>query len=290
MKKKGRSKATFRQYTYAARQVKAWSAESGHPHVRLITRPSVLQFLETIDETPTKRNHVASYLRSLMFHAMDKGIRTDNPCAKMGLETPEAQVHIWEDYELNAMLEAADADSHLVDVGTAMLIAYDEGPHPVDILKIQRFKQYMPKEGALRYFQTKTKDSPTTKGWVTSPVSERVRNRLKAPPETQLMLIVNKITGKQYNERVFARDFDRLRQATGLHHLQFRHLRHTFVVNGKRAGLDAFDIASKTGHSPKSVEDMLRKHYLPHDSEVAKNATLKMQAYRDQKAKQKEKA
>lgn len=74
---------------------------------------------------------------------------------------------------------------------------------------------------------------------------------------------------------------DRLRKATGLHHLQFRHLRHTFVVNAKRAGLDAFEIASKTGHSPKGVEDMLRRHYLPHDSIVAANATRKMERSAD---------
>jgi len=281
MKKKGRAQRTFRQYDYAAKQVKAWSAESGHPHVRLITRPAVLQFLETMDETPTKRNHVASYLRTLMFHAMDKGMRDNNPCVKLGLEQPEAQIHIWTDDELELMLKAAD-ELDLTNVGTAILIAFDEGPRPVDILKFQRFKHYLPREGALRYFQTKTQNSPT-RGWVTSPVSQRVRERLNAQPETQLMLVINKNTGRQYNERVFNRDFNRLRERTGLEHLQFRHLRHTFVVNGKRAGLDAFDIASKTGHSPKSVEDMLRKHYLPHDSEVARNATAKIQAYREQK-------
>jgi integrase len=279
-RKKPVPKNTMRNYAYAARQVLAWSLESGHPHVRLIDRPAILAFLETMDETPRKKLLVAAYLRMVMTHAMDKGIRTDNPCAKLGLEEPEAQVHIWTEAEMKTMVEAADKNPALADIGTAILIGYDEGPRPVDILKLQRHIQYFPKEAKLRYQQSKTKDSPETKGWVFSPVGKRVKERLEAQSSTQLMLVVNKNTGKQYNERVFNRDFDRLRKATGLRHLQFRHLRHTFVVNAKRAGLDAFEIASKTGHSPKSVEDMLRKHYLPHDSVVAANATKKMERYR----------
>jgi integrase len=289
-RKKPPSPRTWRQYAYAAKQIKEWSAISGHPDVRQITRTAILEFVATMDATPTNRNHVAGYLHRLMKHACHLEIRETNPCVELELETPEAQVHIWEETEFETIMGAADADPYLVEVGTAVLIAYLEGPRPGDIQKFQRGKQYSPKDGALRYFQSKTKDNPHTNGWVTTPVNPRVRKRLAAQPATQLMLVVNKRTGKQYNERVFQRDFDRLREATGLHHLQFRHLRHTFVVNCKRAGLDAFEIASKTGHSQKSVEDMLRKHYLPHDSEVAANATRKIEEYRQRKAKERAEA
>ncbi|HEY1630842.1 MAG TPA: hypothetical protein VGF56_05970 [Rhizomicrobium sp.] len=276
MKTKERAPRTLTGYAYAARQVEAWSQESGHPHVRLITRPAVLQFLSTMDATPIKRRFVASYLRSLMTHAMDKGLRTDNPAIRLGLETPEAKVHIWSDAELQTMLTAAD-ELGLEGVATAMQIAHDEGPRPGDILGFQKHRDFNVRDWTFRYFQNKTG------GWVVSPAGRRVRERLAQQPDTQLMLVINPRTMKRYNERVFTRDFDRLRTKTGLTELNFRHLRHTFVVKCKRAGLDEFEIASKTGHSAKSVRDMLARHYLPHDSEVATNATAKIEAYRERK-------
>lgn len=270
-------KKTLRQYDYCARQVLEWSAAASHPHVKTLSRPGVIEFLSTMNDTPTKRKHVAGYLRNLLFFAMDKGVRTDNPCIRLKTETPKARVHIWSDSELTAMVATADALG-LISVGTAMLIAHDEGPRPCDVLSFERFKDYTPFDGCFRYWQQKTDE------WVVSPAGKRVRGRLSRQPELQRPLVMNLNTNRRYNERVFIRDFDRVRQATGLTHLQFRHLRHTFVVKAKRAGLDPFAIASKTGHSEKSVSDMLRNHYLPHDSEVAKNATAKIEAYRERKS------
>jgi integrase len=115
---------------------------------------------------------------------------------------------------------------------------------------------------------------------VVSPAGRRVRNRLAQQPELQRMLVMNANTKRAYNERVFLRDFHTVKAAAGMAHLMFRHLRHTFVVKAKRAGLDSHAIAAKTGHSEKSVDEMLRKHYLPHDSQVAANATAQLEAHR----------
>lgn len=289
------SKKTFRQYDYCARQVKRWSRASGHPHVKTISRPGGIEFLKTMNATPTKRKHVASYMRNLMFYAMDLGLRDNNPFIRMKTETPKAKVHIWRDDELLAMVAKAD-ELGLTAVATAMLIAHDEGPRPCDILAFDRWRKpempqdepnqkdlerghYFPQDGTFRYFQKKTDD------WVVSPAGKRVRARLAPLAQLQRPLIMNANTLRHYNERVFQRDFTRVREACSLEHLQFRHLRHTFVVKGKRAGLDAFAIASKTGHSEKSVSEMLRNHYLPHDSEVATAATAKIDAYRVKREK-----
>lgn len=286
------SKKTLRNYAYFGRIVVEWSRLAGHPHISSIMRPAVIELINTMNDTPTKRKHIAGYLRQLMFLAMDKGIRPDNPCIKLKTEVPDAKVHIWSDKEVSGMVEAAD-DMGLSNIATAILIAHDEGPRPCDVISFERYRgkglpegrdatldrgHYCPMDGTFRYFQKKTDE------WVISPAGIRVRERLAKLPELQRMLIVNPNTAKAYNERVFNRDFDRVRTALQLHHLQFRHLRHTFCVKGKRAGLDAIEIASKTGHSPKSVQDMLNKHYLPHDSEVAALANAKIEAYRAKKA------
>lgn len=285
------AKATLRQYRTDAKKVLAWSKAGGHPDVRLMTRPGVIKFLSTLNHIPSARKHAASYLRGLMFHAMDLGVRTDNPCTKLNIETPDATVHIWTDAELQTMVDLADRLGYQA-VATAMLIAHDEGPRPCDVLAFERKSatitgradrqtergHFTPFDGCFRYFQKKTK------GWVVSPAGQRVRDRLAQQPELQRILVMNKNTKRAYNERVFLRDFTTIKDAAGLAHLQFRHLRHTFVVKAKRAGLDAISIAAKTGHDPKSVEDMLRKYYLPHDSEVASNATAQLEAHRAQQA------
>jgi site-specific recombinase XerD len=282
------SQSTLDDYAYFGRVVIEWSAESGHPHVKTISRPAALEFLATMNDTPTKRKHVAGYLRQLMYHAMDKGVRPDNPFVKIKTETPKAKVHIWDDAELDKMVTTAD-ELQLGAIATAMLIAHDEGPRPCDVLAFERKAEtvsgradlkterghYTPADGCFRYFQKKTD------GWVVSPAGQRVRDRLARQPALQRPLVMNAHTLKAYNERVFLRDFHRVKEAAELPHLQFRHLRHTFCVKAKRAGLDAISIASKTGHDPKSVEDMLRKYYLPHDSEVAMNATAQLEAHRN---------
>lgn len=287
------AKATLRQYRHFGSVVSEWSAASGHPPVKTISRPAAIEFLDTMNATPTKRKHVAGYLRNLMFFAMDKGLRTDNPFVRIKTETPKAQVHIWTDAELDLMVETADGLG-LEALATAMLIAHDEGPRPCDVLAFERKAEvisgradqrterghFTPSDGCFRYFQQKTG------GWVVSPAGQRVLNRLARQPALQRPLVMNANTLKAYNERVFLRDFHEVKKAAGLDHLQFRHLRHTFCVKAKRAKLDSHAIAAKTGHSEKSVDDMLRRHYLPHDSEVARAATAQLEAYRASQAKQ----
>jgi hypothetical protein len=106
------AKATLRQYKTDAKKVLAWSKLAGHPDVRQLTRPAIIKFLSTLNHIPTARKHVASYLRGLLYHAMDLGIRTDNPCIKLNIETPSAFVHFWTDDELAKMVAIADQLGH----------------------------------------------------------------------------------------------------------------------------------------------------------------------------------
>jgi hypothetical protein len=131
------SKATFRQYKCNAKKVLAWSKASGHPHVALLSRPALIKFLSTHNDRPTARKHLAGYVRSLLFHAMDLGVRADNPAIKLKTETPTAQVHIWDDAELDKMVATADQLGYRA-IATAMLIAHDEGPRPCDVLAFER--------------------------------------------------------------------------------------------------------------------------------------------------------
>lgn len=62
--------------------------------------------------------------------------------------------------------------------------------------------------------------------------------------------------------------------ANGARDLKLKWLRHSCVVQLARAGCTVPEIASITGHSISSVEQILQR-YLPRDSRVAENAQRK---------------
>jgi hypothetical protein len=99
---------------------------------------------------------------------------------------------------------------------------------------------------------------------VVSPAGKRVRDRLAQQPELQRMLVMNANTRKRaYNERVFLRDFHTVKAAAGIADLQFRHLRHTFVVEAKRARPRQPRHSVQDRTQRKVVDDMLRSITCP---------------------------
>jgi hypothetical protein len=270
---KQREETTKRTYAYCARIVLKWSAAHDHGPVAKLLKPHILTFLATMDETPRKRNLVASYLSVLLGHAVRLGLRSDNPAHDLGLEAARRKkmVHIWTDAELYARMARADASGRR-SIATAMLIAHDQGFRPGDTLRLQKGRDYDAKTGRFKFRCSKTGE------WAECDATQRVRARLAELPPEQLALVVNEVTGKVYNERVFLRWFDAAQDGEA-EHLWFRHLRHTHVVKARRAGLDSKEIAGRTGHSLSSVDKILEEFYSPHDTEVIQRGAAKFEAY-----------
>jgi hypothetical protein len=130
--------------------------------------------------------------------------------------------------------------------------------------------EYQPAAGAFRFRQSKT-DS-----YVSVEVSEPLKGLSLAvhDPESPY-LFVDRKTGKPFAEQRLGHVWEAIRKAAGLdERLQIRTLRHSCVVQLARASCTVPEIASITGHSPFSAEQILAK-YLPRDSEVARNAQRK---------------
>lgn len=269
-----RAKATQSSYAGSARVVTGWAdravLETGsQPLVKDFTRPALLQFLDTLSNLPSKRNAVARYLGVLMKHAIDKGIITVSPATNMHLTIPESRVVLWTPDELDAVVKSAD-DAGRPSIGTAVLIAHEAGQRQGDILKLQEPRDYDRKEGVLRFWQNKTNS------YVTIPATDRLKVRLAGRDQAQLVLVVSETNHKRYTSREFKKAFRKIAIAAGLKNLWFMHLRHTAVVNYARAGCTVPEIASITGHTVGSVNNIL-KHYLPRDSELAKGAVAKLE-------------
>ena len=258
---------TKKLYDYCARYVEEWSRKAGHPHVRHLTRPLAFRFLEQFDDKPTKKKKVYVFLRVLLSYACDTGEIETNPALAMRVAEPVAQVHIWTEGEIDALVASADALG-LHSVATGVLVAAETGQRQGDVLSLQYGRDY--RNGRFLCRQSKTKEM------VSFPATEKVKARLTG---ADVGLIVPTKSGGRYMSRNFFRGFKAARTEAKLDHCKFQTLRHTAIVRLARAGCTHSEVAAISGHTEASVASILGR-YLPRDSQVADNAIAKVEAKR----------
>lgn len=270
---KDKAPKTKSSHDYCSRIVMEWSWRGNHPPIQKINRPAILKFLSSMDETPSKRNHVSSYLRTLLNYACDIGLIETNPAAGLRLTQPEASIRLWDieqEFEpVVAWLEKRGRHQ----LATAMHIARSIGQREGDVLSLMEPRDYS--NGKFSFYQSKTG------AHVEFVVPGELIGRISSRPDGQLLLVANEKTGKKYNQRTLTKWIRKATRSLGLDDLQFRHLRHTCVAEMARAECTVPEIAAVTGHSLRTVGKIL-KHYLPRDSVVARNAISKLDAYREQ--------
>ncbi len=253
---------TQRGYDQCAQRLLAWSERNGNKHVNSITRPSVLKFLMKFDGTPAFRNAIAVFLRLLLRHALDIGLITTNPAEKLGLRRPKrlTPFHPFTDSEIDAFVAAADATGH-PGIGDALLIATEIGQREGDVLKMRRGAEY--RLGEFVFTQSKTGRE------LIIPATERLMARFAARPAT--LYLVADAEGQPYKEDWFRHLFRRIADAAGLPKTaRFMHARHSAVMRLSRLGHSVLAIATITGHSPKTADQIIGSHYWERDSAVAR--------------------
>lgn len=240
-----------------------------------------------VERTPAKAAALIRVARLLFQCAVRFNMRTDNPATKPGIEGAAFAGKLWPLDAVLMVVEAADkADRH--SIGTAVLINWWLGQRLGDILSLKR-AQY--RDGRIWITQNKTgaklavPHSPLVAG--------RIEAELKRLDSRKVVntthLIVNEHTNQAYNIRNFRKDFTDIRSTAaaewptfslddgstiGLDELHFRYLRHTAITELAAAGCDAPLIATFSGHTIKSVEQILDR-YLVRSSELATVAANK---------------
>jgi hypothetical protein len=287
-----KSKATKDNYKLLARYVRDWSARSGHPHVRRYAYEGVEKFINGWRGKPHQRRAVQRFLSLLFKHAMRLRLRDDNPASAMGLGTPKSKIVVWEDAATDFMVSIADAIEH-PSIGTAILVCHEIGPREEDVISMRAPEHY--ENGHFRFTTSKTAAK------LAIPATSRLRARLeKEGVPLHRHLIVTDVRKQKYKADNFRHVFAEVRATAGaimcvqsvaeaffgapssfidVSTLLYRQLRHTAIVNLARAGCTVPEIASITGHSIKTVTQIL-EHYLPRDSVVASHAISKLEFYR----------
>ncbi|MGF7178271.1 tyrosine-type recombinase/integrase [Azospirillum doebereinerae] len=264
-----KAKQTRYQYDLLARMMIAWSKEKNHPQVGQMTVPSALKFLAQFDDRPTYRMRAAAFGSILWNFGRRRGVVTTNVWKDLGLEAPTPDVHIWTEAEVVAMVAKAD-ERKRASIGTAIRLAAETGQRLSDILDMRRGRDWDGK--VLRRDQNKTG------AYVTIPATQRLLDRLALLPVENILLVVSETTRTQWRQQAFSRAFREIAIAAELPDLEFRSLRATCVCRLASAGCTIPEIASITGHTLVSVHHIL-KHYWRPDSEQARNAILKVEAY-----------
>lgn len=263
---------TNKGYDESIREITAWET-ANHPDPTEITVPDVEAFLAIYDDRPTTRYHVRKALRMVMQQAVRRKWRADNPVDEVKVPMPKSRVTIWEESDVEFYAWAAIAAGN-PDVAAIILMEWEIGQRLTDAIAFRRKAEYLPAEGLFSFDQSKTGNP------VAIPVSDRLRGVLAhIERDGSMYLFHDRGTGRPF------RDVDRLSHVfedirtrfvlpAGGRHLVLRAIRHSCVVQLARFGCTVPEIAAITGHSPASVQDIL-KIYLPRDSQVAMNAQVK---------------
>jgi hypothetical protein len=260
---KAKRPRTQQGYAYHAGLIEDWSRLAGHRPVAALDRAAIEAFLAVYDDRPTTRRHLKIVLKMLLDHAVALGWRADNPAERIKIAAPESTLTLWERDDVMAGAWACIMADQ-TPLAALLLTEWEIGQRLTDTRLFRRGAEYQPQDGVFRFWQSKTRS------YVTIPVSDALRGLLDAVQDNgSLYLFVDRRTGKPFAEQRLGHVWAAIRDAAGLDsRLQIRTLRHSCVVQQARAACTVPEIAAVTGHSPFSVEQILRK-YLPRDNQVA---------------------
>jgi hypothetical protein len=269
---KAKKAVTQKGYSYHAGLIAEWSDSVKHPDVALVRAEQIEGFLAFYDDRPTTRRHVKIVFKMLLDHAKRIDWRKgDNPLADLKMAAPESKVTIWERADVDQEVETArgpDAPAPWPVVAAMILTEWEIGQRLTDLILFRREADY--RERAFRFWQSKTDE------YVTIPVSQGLGDLLdQIAVEGSPYLFVNPETGQPFEGNRLSCIFREIRKASKTtRKLTLRALRHSCVVQLARAECTVPEIASITGHSIFSVEQILKK-YLPRDNQLAWSAQKK---------------
>lgn len=210
-----------------------------------------------------------------------------NPATKLNLPGSDVRIRIGSDVEIRALVEASDrVASHgvtLSAIGDAVMTGLFSGQRKKDVLAFipggrsnSRIELRQSKTGALVSI-------PMTLRHIER-IDAGFARRARAAYRVEAGNIhINERTGRPYNGGTFAWHFQLVRAEAvklcpSLSDFTFPDLRDTAVTWYARAGATVPEIAAITGHTLRSIYDILR-HYLALDAHLADNAVAKLVDY-----------
>lgn len=212
-------------------------------------------------------NRVSILARLLSWGAKDGPLRTN---VLDGFERAYASDRsniIWLPEQVEAFLEVASPEMQL-----AMVLALHTGQRQGDLRKLA-WSTY---DGNAIYLrQGKAKRLGRTAPVTRVPCTAALKVTLDNAPRRAAVILTTK-TGRAFQKRYFAEQWEKTCKAAGISDLHFHDLRGTTVTMLFRAGCNVGEIATITGHSLRRAQDILDQ-YLARTSQLAESAIAKFE-------------
>jgi integrase len=204
--------------------------------------------------------------RIILRFAVDEGWIDENPARQIKIKSPHPRRQVWEESEIVAFCAAAN-DLLIPSMGLAVQLAYHLGQREGDVLRLP-WRLWDGTAFLMEQGKTGVR--------VIVPATSELRALLSGMIKASTQVVVSEATRRPYREDHFRHLFAEVRRKAGIRaDLQYRDLRRTAVVRLARAGCTVPEIASITGHSLRTVHQIMET-YLPPDSTVARNAVTKL--------------
>jgi len=214
-------------------------------------------------DTPRSASLAWTVVRRVFSFSVKAELLKRNPClGGSGYAVGSRSKIIWTDAEIETF--RARAPAHIAQV---MTVALETGQRQGDILKM-KWSSYDGKRIQL------TQEKRGTE--VTILVSAELRLLIESLDRSAITILTNS-KGKPWTSSGFRASWRTALEQAGIKGKTFHDLRGTFITRARRSGSKTSDIASVTGHSEKSVIELLEKHYLADDLEVSDAVILKME-------------
>ena len=259
------SESSKRAYGAYLRMIEA---EFGDMPIEALADPEVRgefkRWRDGMNDTPRKADYAWTTLARVLSVAHDRGRIPVNPCQRGGrLYDADRLDKIWTEDHIARFLAVASPG-----LAMAAMLALWTGLRQGDLLRLP-WSAYDGKH--LRLRQSKTGRA------VTIPVARDLKEILDGTNQISTQVLTNAY-GRTWTSDGFRTSWRKACIKAGLpDDLHFHDLRGSAVVRLAIAGATIPEIATFTGHSLKSVEAILDKHYLGRDVRLAENAMRKLE-------------
>jgi len=267
----------------------------GAEHVGALGKSDIFTFWEDVykERGHTMANSTVSAVRSMLSYAEMKGWRTDNPARNLKMSKPAPRVVCWTPSEVEAFVAKADKLG-FTGVADAVVIGLHTCQRQGDVLHLEFVSA---DGGRARFRQSKTGARVSVPF---SPALEEriqtIKKRRRSGQVAELKLdgeLVRDKRGRHYTRETFGRDFREVREAVAADQIAaggneasilgrlYLDLRDTGITRLALAGATVPEIHAISGHSLKTIHDVLR-HYLAIDDRMADAAIAKLKIWMEQ--------
>lgn len=261
--------ATQKGYISYLNTIKRWSDSAGNPHIKELTLPTAIEFLNLWQDAPRTRKYYKAILSKLYQVAMQKGYVTHN--LMEGVKLPKAQTKntykVWSEEQIYKFNEKAK-EIGIPNVGRAVMIAW-EGFRQTDIFNcVEPFHYH---KGRFKFKTSKTNEQINCAAFpeTIACIEER--------PAGQIHLTVNDKSGELWTMHAFSKQFKKVCDALGMKGYQFRKIRNSAAIYCLKAGLSDQEFKQRFGWSKAMVEHEI-DYYTDIDQEIIESGNDKILA------------